>query len=93
MARDVNNRTTFINPLSIPYSLFPMNPVDYLRISLIDRCNFRCQYCMPEGEELAYVRRQDWLTIAELLILLEQVFIPLGFRKFRLTGGGAVAAA
>lgn len=64
-----------------------MNPVDYLRISLIDRCNFRCQYCMPEGEELAYVRRQDWLTIAELLILLEQVFIPLGFRKFRLTGG------
>ncbi|MEA5420720.1 GTP 3',8-cyclase MoaA [Spirulina sp. CCNP1310] len=64
-----------------------MNPVDYLRISLIDRCNFRCQYCMPEGEELAYVRRQDWLTIAELLILLEQVFMPLGFRKFRLTGG------
>jgi len=64
-----------------------MNPVDYLRISLIDRCNFRCQYCMPEGDELAYVRRQDWLTIAELLILLEQVFIPLGFRKFRLTGG------
>lgn len=64
-----------------------MNPVDYLRISLIDRCNFRCQYCMPEGEELAYVRRQDWFTVAELLILLEQVFIPLGFRKFRLTGG------
>ncbi len=64
-----------------------MNPVDYLRISLIDRCNFRCQYCMPEGEELAYVRRQDWLTVGELLTLLEGVFIPLGFRKFRLTGG------
>ncbi len=64
-----------------------MNPVDYLRISLIDRCNFRCQYCMPEGSELDYILRQELLTHEELLILLEQVFIPVGFRKFRLTGG------
>lgn len=64
-----------------------MNPVDYLRISLIDRCNFRCQYCMPEGSELTYVLQQDLLTQAELLTLLQEIFIPLGFSRFRLTGG------
>lgn len=64
-----------------------MNTVDYLRISLIDRCNFRCQYCMPEGEELNYVLQQDLLSHKELVTLLEEVFIPVGFRKFRLTGG------
>lgn len=65
-----------------------MNPiVDYLRISLIDRCNFRCQYCMPEGAELEYIQRQDVLTNAELLTLLREVFIPCGFTRFRLTGG------
>jgi cyclic pyranopterin phosphate synthase len=64
-----------------------MNVVDYLRISLIDRCNFRCQYCLPEGEELDYVLQKDLLTQEELLILLKEVFIPVGFRKFRLTGG------
>ncbi len=64
-----------------------MNTVDYLRISLIDRCNFRCQYCMPEGAELDYILRQELLTHEELLTLLEEVFIPVGFRKFRLTGG------
>lgn len=64
-----------------------MNQVDYLRISLIDRCNFRCQYCMPEGAELDYLLRQELLTNEELLKLLQDVFIPVGFRKFRLTGG------
>ncbi|MEW6495594.1 MAG: GTP 3',8-cyclase MoaA [Cyanobacteriota bacterium] len=64
-----------------------MNQVDYLRISLIDRCNFRCSYCMPEGTELDYILKQELLTNEELLILLKEVFIPVGFRKFRLTGG------
>lgn len=64
-----------------------MNPVDYLRISLIDRCNFRCQYCMPEDAELGYLLQQDWLTDRELLCLIREVFIPLGFTRFRLTGG------
>ena len=64
-----------------------MSQVDYLRISLIDRCNFRCQYCMPEGAELDYILRQELLTNEELLTLLTEVFIPVGFRKFRLTGG------
>lgn len=64
-----------------------MNQVDYLRISLIDRCNFRCQYCMPEGAELEYILRQELLANDELITLLKEVFIPVGFRKFRLTGG------
>lgn len=64
-----------------------MNQVDYLRISLIDRCNFRCQYCMPEDAELDYILQQDLLTNEEIVTLLKDVFIPLGFSKFRLTGG------
>ncbi|NEP40253.1 MAG: GTP 3',8-cyclase MoaA [Okeania sp. SIO2G4] len=64
-----------------------MNKVDYLRISLIDRCNFRCQYCMPEGAEINYVLQQNLLTHNELLTLLKEVFIPVGFTRFRLTGG------
>jgi cyclic pyranopterin phosphate synthase len=64
-----------------------MNHVDYLRISLVDRCNFRCTYCMPEGAELDYILQQDYLTCSELLSLLQEVFMPLGFTRFRLTGG------
>ena len=63
------------------------NPVDYLRVSLVDRCNFQCQYCMPEGAELSYILRQNLLGDRELLALLQEVFVPLGFTKFRLTGG------
>ncbi|MEM1256151.1 MAG: GTP 3',8-cyclase MoaA [Cyanobacteria bacterium P01_H01_bin.21] len=64
-----------------------MNTIDYLRISLIDRCNFQCVYCMPEGADLNYVLREFWLSHDEILTLLKGVFIPLGFTKFRLTGG------
>ena len=64
-----------------------MNKIDYLRISLLDRCNYQCQYCMPEGTELDYILRQELLTKDEILTLLKEVFIPLGFCKFRLTGG------
>ncbi|MEB3291742.1 MAG: GTP 3',8-cyclase MoaA [Synechococcales bacterium] len=64
-----------------------MNRVDYLRISLVDRCNFRCTYCMPEGADLNYVLQQNLLTAEELLTLLREIFIPLGFTRFRLTGG------
>jgi len=63
-----------------------MNQVDYLRISLIDRCNFRCQYCMPEGAD-DYIVKQQLLTDEELLTLIREVFIPVGFTRFRLTGG------
>ena len=64
-----------------------MPDIDYLRISLIDKCNFRCQYCMPEEVKLDYVLSQELLTNQEILTLVRGVFIPLGFTKFRLTGG------
>ena len=64
-----------------------MPKIDYLRISLIDKCNFRCQYCMPEGTELNYVLNRELLTNQEIITLVRDVFIPLGFTKFRLTGG------
>jgi len=64
-----------------------MQTIDYLRISLIDRCNFRCHYCMPSDEELNYLLRESLLTKDEIITLLKEIFIPLGFNKFRLTGG------
>ena len=68
-------------------SLTTSNRIDYLRISLIDRCNFQCVYCMPEGADLRYALREHWLTHDEILLLLKEVFIPNGFTRFRLTGG------
>jgi GTP 3',8-cyclase len=64
-----------------------MNPVDYLRVSLVDRCNFRCQYCMPEDATLQFLTQPELLTTDELLKLLREVMIPVGFTRFRLTGG------
>jgi cyclic pyranopterin phosphate synthase len=59
--------------------------VSYLRISLTDRCNYRCVYCMPEdGVEL--VPKADVLTFEELERVL-RVFAGLGVRRVRLTGG------
>lgn len=59
--------------------------VDYLRISITDRCNERCLYCMPEGYK-GWQRTQDHLTVAEILRVVG-VAAGLGFRKYRLTGG------
>jgi cyclic pyranopterin phosphate synthase len=59
--------------------------VDYLRISITDRCNERCLYCRPEGHH-GWTRRPDHLTVDEILRLV-RVAAGLGFRKFRLTGG------
>jgi cyclic pyranopterin phosphate synthase len=59
--------------------------VDYLRISVTDRCNERCLYCMPEGYK-GWEATRDHLT-AEEIIRVVRVAAGLGFRKFRLTGG------
>ncbi len=59
--------------------------IDYLRISVTDRCNERCLYCMPEGYK-GWERQPDHLTAAEIL-RVARVAAGLGFRKFRLTGG------
>ena len=59
--------------------------VDYVRLSLTDRCNYRCTYCMPEqGIELA--PRADVLTFEEIEQLME-IFARLGVWRVRLTGG------
>lgn len=59
--------------------------VDYLRISVTDRCNERCLYCMPEGYK-GWAQRPDHLTSGEL-ISIAAAASKLGFAKFRLTGG------
>ncbi|HET9835952.1 MAG TPA: GTP 3',8-cyclase MoaA [Rhodanobacteraceae bacterium] len=60
-----------------------------LRISLIDRCNFRCPYCMPEEAYPAghaFLRARDRLDFGEIE-RIARVFVSLGVRKLRLTGG------
>ncbi|HKI45905.1 MAG TPA: GTP 3',8-cyclase MoaA [Balneolales bacterium] len=59
--------------------------ISYLRLSVTDRCNFRCQYCMPE-EGMHFVARDDLLTFEELHHLSE-IFCRLGITKIRVTGG------
>jgi GTP 3',8-cyclase len=59
--------------------------INYLRISVIDRCNLRCVYCMPLNG-LQFLPRQDLLTPAEIAEVVD-VAVSAGFRKFRLTGG------
>jgi cyclic pyranopterin phosphate synthase len=59
--------------------------IDYLRISVTDRCNERCLYCMPEGYK-GWAQRPDHLTAAEL-VRIAAAAAQMGFRKFRLTGG------
>ncbi|QQZ40022.1 GTP 3',8-cyclase MoaA [Pseudomonas sp. SK3(2021)] len=58
--------------------------VDYLRMSVTDRCDFRCVYCMAEN--MQFLPRQHILTLEELY-RLAQSFVALGTRKIRLTGG------
>ena len=59
--------------------------ITYLRISVIDKCNLRCVYCMPNAL-LSRSRFADLLTNDELVTLAE-IFADLGIRKIRLTGG------
>ena len=63
-------------------------PLQDLRISVIDRCNFRCTYCMPDGdrERYSFFSEQEWLTFDEIE-RLTRVFVGLGVTKLRLTGG------
>jgi cyclic pyranopterin phosphate synthase len=60
-------------------------PIGDLRISVIDRCNFRCQYCMP-AEGLPWLERADLLTFEEIERIV-RVIAPMGVNEVRLTGG------
>jgi cyclic pyranopterin phosphate synthase len=58
--------------------------VTYLRVSVTDRCNYRCTYCMPE--DVTFRPRKDVLTFEEIAQLV-RVFADGGVRRVRLTGG------
>ena len=60
-------------------------PLRNLRLSVTDRCNLRCQYCMPE-EAYVWLPRKELLTLEEVSALVES-FTALGVNKVRLTGG------
>jgi cyclic pyranopterin phosphate synthase len=74
----------------------PQNPIDRLgrplhdlRISVMDRCNFRCPYCMPKEqfhEHYRFLKSQERLSFEEI-VRLARMFASLGVRKLRLTGG------
>ena len=59
--------------------------IEYLRISVTDRCNFRCVYCMPE-EGLPWLPKHEILSYEEIAEVVRQL-APLGLRRLRLTGG------
>src|SRR4026208_1054060 len=64
-------------------------PIRDLRISVTDRCNFRCSYCMPKsvfGQGYRFMDRKELLTF-EVLERVAQAFVALGGEKIRLTGG------
>ena len=65
--------------------------IDNLRISVTDRCNFRCVYCMP-ADGLRWLPRTEILTFEEIA-RLARIAIGLGIRKFRLTGGEPLVRA
>ena len=58
--------------------------IDYMRISITDRCNLRCRYCMPEGVEL--VPMKNILSYEEIEMVC-QAAAKAGIRKFKITGG------
>jgi len=58
--------------------------IDYIRLSVTDRCDFRCVYCMTE--DMTFLPRSQILSLEELY-LVAKAFTELGVKKIRLTGG------
>lgn len=58
--------------------------IDYLRISITDRCNFRCKYCMPDG--ISKINMEEILSYEEIIRLVK-VALKLGIKKIKITGG------
>jgi len=75
-----------VNTMTIPQELIDDfgRRVNYVRISVTDRCDFRCVYCM--SEEMTFLPRDQVLTLEELA-LVARAFTELGVEKIRLTGG------
>ncbi len=60
-------------------------PLKDLRISVTDRCNYRCNYCMP-FDEYVWIEKEELLSFEEL-VRVASVFVSLGVEKIRITGG------
>src|SRR6202521_4002507 len=73
-----------VSPGSVPTDKLG-RPLRSLRVSVTDRCNLRCSYCMPQ-EEYVWLPREELLTFEEIARLVE-VFTSLGVEEWRLTGG------
>lgn len=58
--------------------------INYMRISVTDRCNLHCRYCMPKN--MSYMERQEILSIPEILLVVRAA-VSLGIRHFKVTGG------
>ncbi|MDA0909715.1 MAG: radical SAM protein, partial [Proteobacteria bacterium] len=69
-----------ISPILDPFG----RPITYLRVSVTDRCDFRCVYCMAEN--MTFLPKSELLSIEELEVLCRR-FMAVGTRKIRLTGG------
>uniref|UniRef100_A0A4X2M2H4 Molybdenum cofactor biosynthesis protein 1 n=1 Tax=Vombatus ursinus TaxID=29139 RepID=A0A4X2M2H4_VOMUR len=82
-------RREFLRDRAVPFSAFLTDSFgrrhNYLRISLTEKCNLRCQYCMPE-EGVPLTPKADLLTTKEILTL-SRLFVKEGVDKIRLTGG------
>lgn len=76
----MNNSIENSNKLIDPFG----RDVNYLRVSVTDRCDFRCTYCM--AEDMQFLPKKDILSLEELEAVC-RVFMKLGTRKIRLTGG------
>ena len=59
--------------------------INYMRISVTDRCNFHCRFCMPD-ETLGYQEQEKMLSFVEMTKVVQAV-MPLGIHRFRITGG------
>lgn len=73
----------------MPYCDTHSRPIEYLRISVTDRCNLRCAYCMP-AQGVPLLAHEDILSFEEIA-RLARVIVELGVSKLRLTGGEPLA--
>ena len=83
-ARRAGGCTMDYNAAMSPFDLL-RRPMRDLRISVTDRCNFRCTYCMP-FDEYTWIERQEVLSFEEIE-RLARIFLTFGIQKIRLTGG------
>src|SRR5579872_720455 len=77
----LNSDASFIRPVVDVFG----RPLRSLRISVTDRCNLRCHYCMPE-DEYQWLPREDVLSFEEITQLAD-LFSEVGVDRLRLTGG------